>query len=228
MAQNEYLVDGADLTTVADAIREKGGTSAPLSFPEGMAAAVRDIPSGSAPDISLGLTAATIGQTIKVKAVDTDGKPTAWEAVDMAGGGQKPWQKVIDAEVTEPTGAFVADNLNGATEFHVRWSDLQNASDLNSGLNIVVNGIDLCAYGVAAVVQKKGSSIYGWTYFKFDGLFWMTCRSNGAISAQNYTGSVMNTIYNLKENVGAADTVKFTSPTPGYSPVSGKLEVWAR
>lgn len=46
MAQNEYLVDGADLTTVADAIREKGGTTAPLSFPEGMAAAVRDIPSG--------------------------------------------------------------------------------------------------------------------------------------------------------------------------------------
>lgn len=46
MAQNEYLVDGADMTTVADAIREKGGTTAPLSFPEGMANAVRDIPSG--------------------------------------------------------------------------------------------------------------------------------------------------------------------------------------
>lgn len=85
MAQNEYLVDGADMTTVADAIREKGGTTAPLSFPEGMAEAVRDIPSGSSTDISLGLTSATIGQTIKVKAVDTDGKPTAWEAVDMAG-----------------------------------------------------------------------------------------------------------------------------------------------
>lgn len=182
----------------------------------------------AATDISLGLTAATIGQTIKVKAVDTDGKPTAWEAVDMAGDGAKPWQKVIDAEVTEPTGAFVADNLNGATEFHIRWSDLQNASDLNSGLNIVVNGIELCAYGVAAIVQKKGSSIYGWTHFKFDGLFWMACQSNGAISAQNYMRSTMNTIYNLKENVGAADTVKFGSPTSGYSPVSGKLEVWAR
>lgn len=46
MAQNEYLVDGADMTTVADAIRAKGGTTAPLSFPEGMASAVRDIPSG--------------------------------------------------------------------------------------------------------------------------------------------------------------------------------------
>ena len=33
MAQNEYLVDGADMTVVADAIRAKGGTTAPLSFP---------------------------------------------------------------------------------------------------------------------------------------------------------------------------------------------------
>ena len=82
----EYLVQGESITAVADAIREKGGTTAPLSFPEGMAKAVMGIPSGGT-DISLGLTAATVGQTIKVKAVDTDGKPTAWEAVDMASGG---------------------------------------------------------------------------------------------------------------------------------------------
>ena len=37
-------------------------------------------------DISLNVTGATVGQTIKVKAVDADGKPTAWEAVDMAAG----------------------------------------------------------------------------------------------------------------------------------------------
>lgn len=112
MAQNEYLVDGADLTTVADAIREKGGTTAPLSFPEGMASAVRDIPSG-ATDISLGLTAATIGQTIKVKAVDTDGKPTAWEAVDMAGG--ETWEKI--AEIVIPEGADEATSLTINEDF---------------------------------------------------------------------------------------------------------------
>lgn len=42
----EFLVQGASLTTVADAIREKGGTTAPLSFPAGMAEAVRNIQSG--------------------------------------------------------------------------------------------------------------------------------------------------------------------------------------
>lgn len=42
----EYLVQGASLTAVADAIREKGGTTAPLSFPAGMAGAIRNIQSG--------------------------------------------------------------------------------------------------------------------------------------------------------------------------------------
>lgn len=96
----EYLVQGTSLTEVADAIREKGGTSEPLSFPAGMAAAVRDIPSGGT-DISLGLTAATVGQTVKVKAVDADGKPTEWEAADAA----KPWGWELINEITIPEGA---------------------------------------------------------------------------------------------------------------------------
>lgn len=49
--------------------------------------------------ISLGLTAATPGQIIKVKAVQ-DGKPTEWEAVDMPGGGVE-WYEVIDIETAE-------------------------------------------------------------------------------------------------------------------------------
>lgn len=92
----EYLVQGESITAVADAIREKGGTTAPLSFPAGMAEAVRNIQSGGT-DISLGLTAATVGQTIKVKAVDTDGKPTEWEAVD----GVDIWEIIADYTAAE-------------------------------------------------------------------------------------------------------------------------------
>lgn len=105
----EYLVQGESITAVADAIREKGGTTAPLSFPAGMAKAVRDIPSGGT-DISLGLTSATVGQTIKVKAVDDSGKPTSWEAVDAAEDGVE-WYEVIDMETTE-----VVNNLRISTD----------------------------------------------------------------------------------------------------------------
>lgn len=102
----EYLVQGESLTTVADAIREKGGTSEPLSFPAGMAEAVRGIPSGGT-DISLGITAATVGQTVKVKAIDAEGKPTEWEAVDAAGA--ETWKKI--AEIVIPEGADEATVL---------------------------------------------------------------------------------------------------------------------
>ena len=49
--------------------------------------------------ISLGLTAATPGQIIKVKTVQ-DGKPTEWEAVDMPSGSVE-WYEVIDIETAE-------------------------------------------------------------------------------------------------------------------------------
>ena len=55
--------------------------------------------------ISLGLSAATPGQIIKVKAVQ-DGKPTEWEAVDMPGGGET-WEKVADIELRADTALYV-------------------------------------------------------------------------------------------------------------------------
>lgn len=58
-----------------------------------------DIPSGT--DISLGVTGATVGQTIKVKAVDAGGKPTAWEAVDMAAGDTWELLGTLDASSAE-------------------------------------------------------------------------------------------------------------------------------
>lgn len=54
--------------------------------------------------ISLGLTAATPGQIIKVKAVQ-DGKPTEWEAVDMPSG--EEWEKIADIELRADTALYV-------------------------------------------------------------------------------------------------------------------------
>ena len=39
------------------------------------------------PDNPLNITGATVGQIAKITAVDESGKPTAWETVDMSGGG---------------------------------------------------------------------------------------------------------------------------------------------
>ena len=69
----EYLVQGASLTAVADAIRERGGTTAPLSFPAGMASAVRNIQSGgglSSVDVYIADFTSSSDLTVTAGAVD--------------------------------------------------------------------------------------------------------------------------------------------------------------
>lgn len=58
---------------------------------------------GGGIDLSLDITGASIDQIIKVKAVDTEGKPTKWEPVDMPSGGGETWEKI--AEIVIPEGA---------------------------------------------------------------------------------------------------------------------------
>lgn len=130
----EYLVQGESITAVADAIREKGGTTAPLSFPAGMAKAVRGIPSGGT-DISLGLTAATVGQTVKVKAVDASGVPTAWEAVDVAsGGGSETWEKIAEIAFTADTPIYKVANFGVYRKVKVLMSRAAYVSNLNKNV----------------------------------------------------------------------------------------------
>lgn len=73
--------------------------SAPLSV---------EIPSGggSGSDISLGLTGAAAGQIAKITAVDENGQPTEWEAVDMPSGGSSEDMRVIK------TITITADDVN--------------------------------------------------------------------------------------------------------------------
>ena len=64
-------------------------------------------------DISLGLTSATVGQTIKVKAVDTDGKPTAWEAAESGEKWEKIAEIIIPDNAEESNALTINKDLNG-------------------------------------------------------------------------------------------------------------------
>ena len=64
-------------------------------------------------DISLGLTSATVGQTIKVKAVDTDGKPTAWEAAESGEKWEKIAEIIIPDDVEESNALTIDKDING-------------------------------------------------------------------------------------------------------------------
>ena len=64
-------------------------------------------------NISLGLTSATVGQTIKVKAVDTDGKPTAWEAAESGEKWEKIAEIIIPDDAEESNALTIDKDING-------------------------------------------------------------------------------------------------------------------
>ena len=100
---------------------------------------IQALPTGT--DISLGLTAATVGQTVKVKAVDTDGKPTAWEAVDMPSGGERTFEKVVEMTTAEDVavisiGTDKNRNPLSMSEFYVAITTARNnAATANNKFN---------------------------------------------------------------------------------------------
>ena len=64
-------------------------------------------------DISLGLTSATVGQTIKVKSVNADGKPTAWEAAESGEKWEKIAEIIIPDDAEESNALTIDKDING-------------------------------------------------------------------------------------------------------------------
>ena len=70
-------------------------------------------------DISLGLTSATVGQTIKIKSVDANGRPTAWEATDATGSGTK---EVLITETVTTNGTTIIDSSAQQQTVNLAWN----------------------------------------------------------------------------------------------------------
>ena len=68
---------------------------------------------GSGTDISLGVTGASVGDIIKVKAVDTSGKPTAWEAA----GSTTPYSIISQGDITEDISILEFTGIEGYNDF---------------------------------------------------------------------------------------------------------------
>lgn len=95
---NWYL---GDTDTGRPSRGEKGDTGD--TGPQGPAG--QDGKDGAGMDI----TGATVGQIAKITAVDTDGKPTAWEAVDMPSGEGETWELLKDITTEEAVAALNFD-----------------------------------------------------------------------------------------------------------------------
>lgn len=85
---------------------------------------------------------AEVGQTIVVKAVDENGKPTAWEPVDMA----SDWKLFQSGVTGEDVAGFEFEGISDYSEFLLLGSWAKGAN--NSGVSIKMND---------TVVIKTGS-----------------------------------------------------------------------
>lgn len=140
---------------------------------------------------------------------------------------QKAWAKIIDAEITEATVSFSKEGLPNVTELYIKGSQLANATDKDSTEWLAINN-KFVSQNIAKVVKVGVPKVFNWTYCKYNGLVWVIYSSSGAIYNDNISTNNVQYPYNLVDNVGAATSIKISSPTIQYAANTGKLEVWAR
>ena len=104
--------------------------------------------SGGGTDTSLGLTGATVGQTVKIKAVGENGAPTEWEAADMASGGDG-WTEIGELTV-EGTKFIISDYTDG-----VITVTPDNGIYPSVGRSYVIRKPDYSAYINARIVATE-------------------------------------------------------------------------
>lgn len=99
----------------------------------------------------LDVTGATVGQTVKISAVDVNGVPTAWEPVDMASGGGT-WEKLYDGtmQIEQETMSIEVDmpRNDSAKGFQIYLHFSKNVAQewaAAKAINVQINGAP-CGY----------------------------------------------------------------------------------
>ena len=137
----EYLTNTTDLTKVASAIREKGGTSDSLVYPDGFVTAIEAIQAGTELQIIVSVTSgATVTATkgsLSVSGTSVNGTCTLvvpeegeWTVSATLGGETSVSNTVNVASSYDTTLAFVSTILNDNS-----WEIIHGISDAGTGAN---------------------------------------------------------------------------------------------
>ena len=191
-------------------------------------------------DLSLGVTSATVGQIAKITAVDDSGKPTAWEAADMAGGESSfpKFEKLLTHTITEEEiaanpvafvwGTAQIPNLN---DFNVFTLTIRNPNDttkitFTKWVRLKINNVlmgNICGtnQGEGYKYSISANRLYG---------FWV---SDNMYNPNNDDTNVLTPPYSrhgFDSNLAASEAVTsigFTSYNPDYGLTAGIIvEIW--
>lgn len=112
---------------------------------------------GVGTDIGLGVTGATVGDIIKVAAVDADGKPTAWEATENS-------FSILDK--SDQISTTWGDNITWQIKSFTRWGSLCLVT-----IQFVVNTAIEATYGFTFATLPYASMSRVWLSNQTD--FWI-------------------------------------------------------
>lgn len=137
----EYLTNTTDLTKVASAIREKGGTTDSLVYPDGFVTAIQAIQTGTELQIIVtvesGATVTATKESLSVSGTSVNGTCTltvpeagTWSVSATLGGQMSDTKSVFITDSYALTLSFVSSTLNDN-----EWSVIKSVSDAGQGAN---------------------------------------------------------------------------------------------
>ena len=138
----EYLTNDIELTSVADAIREKGGTSDPLTYPDGFANAVRAIQTGIALQLIVTVSAgATVTATNGSKTITGTSDSTGVCTLIAPEAGTWSVSATLDGKTSDTKAVTITDSYAVSLNFVYptlnknTWETIKNISDAGQGAN---------------------------------------------------------------------------------------------
>ena len=102
---------------------------------------------------------ASVGQIIKVKSVDSTGKPTEWEAADLSSGGSEDWTLLAEQTTTEIV-REISFTLPKSVKHVVSkiWCPATGAEAVNRYINVKVGASYLFYYIAPSIPDKSQTS----------------------------------------------------------------------
>ena len=177
----------------------------------------------------LDVTGATVGQTVKIAAVDDNGVPTAWVPVDMAsGGGVKTLTLIADITLSDGDAvSFEYTGLGGLTELYFVGNLINGTTD--TSLTATINETKVTNRVIPVKKTAENATWNYWCVARFNGAFWTVIASPnhaGADAQGAFTG--MFATNSVVIGIGEAESIKLYTANPGFKPTSGWLKIWGR
>lgn len=175
----------------------------------------------AAGDNTLGITGAQVGQIAKITAVDTNGKPTKWEPVDMeGGGGGETWEKLVDTSLAESVES-VTYTFDNCKRIKALIAPALASGEFFSGwTRITINNVSYPLFN-SRIDDMKG------IYIEIDSVYppyvQASIGTNSNATTYGFIGGIQTTAL---ENIAPDGETEFGCQTAGLLKAGTKIEIW--